>query len=144
MTSTTELARPIPLTALAVELVDRPEFAVLSTRNLDGTIHQCVMWVGRDGHRLLLASRRGRPQVRNLLRDPEASLLVHDRVDPRRYVHVVGTVTISPDFGGAVIDRLSRAYVGAPHSSLDPARPDRDRIVVRLTPSRIHDHHGTS
>ena len=137
------LAHPA-LTPLAIELLDRPEFGVLSTANRDGSAHQCVMWVGRDGDQLVLASRQGRVQVRNVLRDPRASVLLHDRTDPRRYVHIAGLVTVAPDHGGVLIDRLSRAYVGLPHSSLDPSRPDPDRVVLSLAPLRVVDHPGQS
>ena len=50
----------------ARELIDAPEFAVLSTANPDGSHHLCVMWVGRDGDDLLMATRKARPQHRNL------------------------------------------------------------------------------
>ena len=133
-----------PLTPLAIELLDRPEFGVLSTSNRDGSAHQCVMWVGRSGDQLVLASRLGRTQVKNVQRDPRASVLVYDRTDPRRYVHVTGLVTVEPDHGGALIDLLSRAYVGAPHSSLDPSRPDFGRVALSLAPQRVVDHPASS
>ena len=84
----TAAIRSLPPEARA--LIDTPEFAVLSTINPDGSQHQCVMWVARDGDDLLMSTRRGRPQHRNLLADARASVLVYARARPTTYVTVSG------------------------------------------------------
>ncbi|GAA4709003.1 hypothetical protein Prum_095290 [Phytohabitans rumicis] len=121
-------------------LLDAPEFAVLSTLDPDGSPHATVMWVGRDGDALVLASKNGRRQVRNLRRDPRATVLVYERAKPTRYVEVRGTATLHEDGARDVVDRLARAYIGADHAA-GPADQERDRVVIRIAPERVY-HRG--
>jgi PPOX class probable F420-dependent enzyme len=115
------------------ELVSAPEFAVLATRDRDGTTHQCVMWVGLDGKDLVMASKRSRSQCRNIAADPRVSVLVYQRSMPQHYVHVRGTAIVTADGGTELIERLSRAYTGGPHGGGD----ENQRVVIRVTPERV-------
>jgi PPOX class probable F420-dependent enzyme len=115
------------------EFVEAPEFAVLATRNLSGGVHQCVMWTGTDGDDLVMASKRHRRQVRNIMADPEVSVLLYRRTDPERYVHIQGTATLVPDGARDLIERLSLAYTGRPHGNNE----DNERIVIRVTPETV-------
>lgn len=67
------LADPLVRELLAARLV-----AVLSTHEPDGAIHAVPMWFGLDGDAIVLATASGSRKVRNLERDPRATVTVHD------------------------------------------------------------------
>ncbi len=115
-------------------LIDTPEFAVLSTANPDGSHHLCVMWVARDGDALLMATRRGRPQHRNLLADPRATVLVYSRTRPTSFVQIRGVASFPDLDAGALIGSLSHAYTGTPH---DTPIEDPERVAIRIDPSHV-------
>jgi len=71
----------------ARRLLDAPEFAVLAT----GERHQCVMWVGREDDELFMVSKEFRRQVRDVLADPNVSVLVYAKDRPQHYVLVYGS-----------------------------------------------------
>ncbi|BBH67255.1 hypothetical protein ACTI_39400 [Actinoplanes sp. OR16] len=118
------------------ELIDRPEFGVLSTAEPDGSAQLSVMWVGRDGDDLVMATRTGRRKVRNIARDPRVTVLFHDRRKPARYAEVRGTARVTGEDAHALVDELARRYTGAAHVVTDPAA-EADRVVVRITPSKV-------
>ncbi|GIM96617.1 PPOX class F420-dependent oxidoreductase [Paractinoplanes toevensis] len=116
------------------ELVDRPEFAVLSTREPDGTAQLSVMWVGRDGDDLLMATKGARRKVRNIRRDPRVTVLLYDRSRPTRYAEIRGTARVTAEDARALVDQLARRYTGADHLVDDQ---EADRVVLRITPDRV-------
>ncbi|MEV6350190.1 PPOX class F420-dependent oxidoreductase [Actinoplanes sp. NPDC051851] len=118
------------------ELVDRPEFAVLSTVEAGGEAQLSVMWVARDGDDLLMATKAGRRKVRNIRRDPRVTVLLHDRLRPARYAEIRGTARVTGEDAHALIDALARRYTGAAHVVVDPAQ-EVDRVVLRITPHRV-------
>ncbi len=126
----------------ARELIDRPEFAVLSTANPDGTHHLCVMWIGRDGDELVMATKTRRRQAVNLRARPRATILLYDRERPTRYVEIRGRATVEADGAAAValIDRLARAYTGADGHDTTGRPDDAERVVLRIAPERVRVH----
>ncbi|MBL7253148.1 TIGR03618 family F420-dependent PPOX class oxidoreductase [Paractinoplanes lichenicola] len=118
------------------ELLDRPEFGVLTTLDPDGTAHSTVMWVGREGDELVLASKDGRRQVRNLRRDSRATVLVYDRAKPTRYAEIQGAASVHDEGGRELVDRLARRYVGADHEVGTEAE-ENGRVLIRIVPERV-------
>ncbi|MFC4068914.1 PPOX class F420-dependent oxidoreductase [Actinoplanes subglobosus] len=118
------------------ELVDRPEFAVLSTLDPDGTARLSVMWVGRDGDDLLMATKSGRRKVRNIERDPRVTVLLYDRARPARYTEIRGTARVTDEDAHTLVDELARRYTGAAHERGDE-REEAARVVLRITPDRV-------
>jgi PPOX class probable F420-dependent enzyme len=88
------------------------------------------MWVGRDGDDVVMSSVEGRRKHRNMVRDPRVSLTVIDSADGESYVELRGRVTMTPDTGLVVDNRLSWKYDG---KDKDPDRPGMVRVVIRLT-----------
>lgn len=126
------VALPEPARAL----VDRGEFAVLSTLDPDGSPHQCVLWVGRDGDEILFSTKRFRRQYLNLTADPRVSVLLYDRQRPVHYIRINGlarTVDIDSD---ALLERMSQAYLGRPYTVRDPEQ-EADRVTVAVSPSAV-------
>ncbi|SNY68495.1 TIGR03618 family F420-dependent PPOX class oxidoreductase [Paractinoplanes atraurantiacus] len=118
------------------ELVDRPEFAVLATAEPDGSSQLSVMWLGRDGDNLVMATKGGRRKVRNIRRDPRVTVLVHDRRAPTRYVEIRGHATVVGEGGSALVNELARRYTGRDHVIGDPGE-EADRVVLRIVPERV-------
>ena len=116
---------------------DAHEYAVLATIQPDGQPQLSVVWVERDGDELLISTVEGRRKHTNLLRDPRATLLVYPEAEPDAYVEVRGTVTMTHEGARPLIDRLARAYDGADRFTADDGT-DRVRVVLRLTPRKVH------
>jgi len=94
--------------------------------------------VGRDGDDVLISSQAGRRKVRNLERDPRASLSVFNSYNPERYVEVRGTATVTEDADRKVAIALAETYAG-PGGGKEYAAlpPETVRVVIRLTPEHI-------
>ncbi|MBO2445695.1 PPOX class F420-dependent oxidoreductase [Actinomadura barringtoniae] len=109
--------------------------------NPDGSPQTSVVWVARDGDDVLISSQAGRRKVRNLERDPRASLSVFDSYDPERYVEVRGTATVTEDAGREIAIRLAEIYAGPGGGEEFAALPpEAVRVVIRLTPEHIAGH----
>ena len=67
------LADPLVQELLAARLV-----AVLATREDDGSVHAVPMWLSGEDGEIVLASAATSRKVRNLERDPRATLVLHD------------------------------------------------------------------
>lgn len=116
-------------------LLERPNHAVVSTLNEDGSIHSTVVWVNVEQGRLAINSGQGRIWPTNLQRDPAVTLVVYDEGNPYDYVEVRGVAEPSLDDAEGHIDRLAKKYLG-----LDayPYRQEGERrISFFLEPTRV-------
>jgi PPOX class probable F420-dependent enzyme len=118
------------LSQATIKLLEERNYAVLATINPDGSPHTSAMWVGRDGDDVVMSSVEGRRKHRNMVRDPRVSLTVIDSADGENYVELRGRVTMTPDVGLVVDNRLSWKYDG---KDKEPDRPGMVRVVIRLT-----------
>jgi len=121
---------PFTLSPATIELLEERNYAVLATINPDGSPHTSTMWVGYDGGDVVMSTVEGRRKHRNMIRDPRVSLTVIDSANGENYVELRGCVTMTPDVGLIVDNRLSRKYDG---KDKDPDQPGMVRVVVRLT-----------
>ena len=86
--------------------------AVLTTINADGTPLQTPIWyLYRDGL-IYMRTNSQSAKVRNIRRDPRASLCVQDEWPPYRGVTVKGTATVQPK-QSELSASMSRHYLGA-------------------------------
>ncbi|MFI6299195.1 PPOX class F420-dependent oxidoreductase [Nonomuraea sp. NPDC050790] len=133
----------MPLSDIARKILDAPNIGILATLNPDGSPQTSVVWVGTDGDDVVISSQAGRRKVRNLERDPRASLSVFDLADPDQYVEVRGVATVAEDEGRRLAVELAEKYEGegAGQEYLD-LPPDVVRVVVRLAPRRVIGHTG--
>ena len=90
--------------------LDEETIAVLSTHNVDGTVHSApILFVYDDGV-FHLGTQVGAQRVANLHRDPTATLLIERREDPFKFVIAYGTAeVVETDFERRV-EILSRLY----------------------------------
>ena len=84
-------------------------FAVVGSKNPDGSPHLAVMWYLIDGDDIVVNSAQGRIKDRNLAADPRMSVLV---VDGYRWIRVDGRAAIEHDqtIAHADIRRLAARY----------------------------------
>lgn len=66
----------VGLDATVRDFLAAPRFAVLGTRNRDGSPHLTVIWYELRGDELVINTTAARQKRRNLERDPRVSLLV--------------------------------------------------------------------
>jgi PPOX class probable F420-dependent enzyme len=129
----------VALNDSARQLVDGKNFGVVATLNADGSPHTSVVWVTRDGDRVLFSTHSGRLKARNIARDARVSITILDRDDPYRTVDIRGRAELAEDEGRVVQRAVNYKYMGG-----DPP-PDPDgvvRLVVRVTPERIVEFPG--
>ena len=116
-------------------LLDKPNHAVVSTRNEDGSIHSTVVWVDVEDGRLAVNSAVGRKWPTNLQADPTITVLVYDEDNPYDYVEVRGTARGTTNGADAHIDRLAKRYLGV---DAYPFRtPDEQRITFHVEPTLV-------
>jgi PPOX class probable F420-dependent enzyme len=116
-------------------LLERPNYAVVSTLNQDGSILSAVVWVSLEDGVVAVNSARGRRWPTNLERDPHVTLLVYPADDPYDYVEVSGTAEGSREDADEHIDRLAKKYIG--QDKYPFRQPGEERIKYTITPQRV-------
>ena len=111
---------PPEIPAQLVEILARPNPAVMATVRRDGSPVTVATWYLWDDGRILLNLDAERTRLAHLRRDPRSSITVFDGAAWHRHISVQGTVTLESDAGLAGIDRLARHYTSRPY-------PDRKR-----------------
>jgi PPOX class probable F420-dependent enzyme len=118
-------------------LLQRPNHAVLGTIRPDGSPQVTPVWVMVEGEppRVVVNSAKGRAKVRNVQRDPRATVTVLDETDWNRWVSVEGRVLEVTEEGAREhADVVSQHYDGTPFRDLEPGEV-RVRIVIE--PERV-------
>jgi len=96
-------------------LIDRPNFAHLSTLMEDGSPKVDPVWIGREGDRILVATGGNAVKTKNCQRDPRAAMSIIDFHNPYEEAQLRGRVVeIRPDDDLAVMDPISHKYTGKP------------------------------
>jgi PPOX class probable F420-dependent enzyme len=97
------------LTSAQRAFLEEKRFAVVGTRNPDGSPHLAVMWYVLDGDDIFVNSAQGRRKDRNLKADPRMSVLVEDGY---RWIRIDGRAAIEHDqtIAHADIRRLASRY----------------------------------
>ncbi|MFH8803325.1 PPOX class F420-dependent oxidoreductase [Streptomyces sp. NPDC017936] len=113
-----------PLPPEAVDLLRRPNPAVMATLRSDGTPVSTPTWYLWEDGRVLISLDEGRVRLKHIRRDPRVTLTVLDGDDWYTHVTLVGRVVATrEDEGLADIDRLAGHYTGGSY-------PDRVRARV--------------
>jgi len=127
------MSRP-PLPSRAVELLRRPNAAVMATLRADGSPVTAATWyLWEDDGRVLVNLDATRVRLKHLRRDPRVSLTVLAE-DWYTHVTLMGRVVeLRDDEGLADIDRVSTHYTGRPY----PNRTD-PRVSAWIEVERWH------
>jgi PPOX class probable F420-dependent enzyme len=119
------------------EMFDAANFATVTSLNADGSPQASVVWAKTDGDDIVFSTIKGRRKSGNFARDPRTAIVVFDPADPYRYVEVRGTVTLTDDPEGALIQEMSHKYRG---EGWVEANPQVERMIVRITPGHVVYH----
>ena len=125
----------IPLTEQQVRILNGRHFATVATVNSDGSPEATVVWIETDGRYVYFNTAFPRLKARNLERDPRVALTVFDPKHPYDDVLAIGgRAELIREGANEHIDKLSRMYKGQPFNF----RPGQTRVIVKVTPERIH------
>jgi PPOX class probable F420-dependent enzyme len=117
------------------ELFERPNHALLGTIRPDGQPQVTPVWVMLEGARVVVNSAAGRAKVRNVQRDPRATVTVLDVNDWNRWVSVEGRVVeVTEDGAREHADVVSQFYDGTPFRDLEPGEV---RVRILIEPDRV-------
>jgi PPOX class probable F420-dependent enzyme len=108
------VAKP-PIPANLVDMLKRPNPAVMGTVRADGTPVTVATWYLWDRGRILVNMDAGRKRLEHIRANPRISLTVLDGDAWYRHVSVQGSATLEPDDGMTDIDRIARHYTGKPY-----------------------------
>src|SRR5690606_26686171 len=119
----------------AIELLQGPNYAALTTLMPDGHPQTQIVWVDTDGEHVLVNTERHRQKARNVQRDPRVTVLVWDRNDMWHRAEIRGEVVeiVGGEEGREMIDRLSNKSLG--HDYRIPIQPERG--TPEIAPRRL-------
>lgn len=115
--------------------------AILCSMLSDGHVHAVPMWFLADGTDLLFTAKAKSQKVRNLRREPRATVLVEsgETYYQLRGVEMIGRTQLveDPEQVGLVAAALAESYGGATNTALTLGERARNRVVIRFSPERI-------
>jgi PPOX class probable F420-dependent enzyme len=117
------------------QLLEQPNYAVVSTLNQDGSIHSAVVWISLEDGDLAVNSAVGRKWPTNLQRDPRTTVVVYPGDDPYNYVEVRGRATASRADADDHINRLAKKYIG--QDEYPYRQPGEERIKFVIEPDGV-------
>ena len=116
------------------ELLEQPNYAVVSTHNENGSIHSTIAWIALEDHAAVsVNSAIGRRWPANLQRDPRVTLLVYEASNPYNFVEIRGTAEAATDGADEHINRLSKKYID--QDEYPYRQPGEQRIKFVVTPT---------
>ncbi len=117
------------------ELLEQPNYAVISTLNEDGSVLDVVAWIDiEDGH-VAVNSAAGRKWPSNLERDPRISVIVYPGDNPYNYVEIRGRAKGTREGADEHINRLAKKYIG--EDEYPYRQPGEERIKFVIEPQRV-------
>jgi PPOX class probable F420-dependent enzyme len=130
---------PSDLTPAQRTFLEEKRFAVVGSKNPDGSPHLAVMWYLMDGDDIVVNSAQGRRKDRNLAVDPRMSVLVEDGY---RWIRIDGKATIEHDQTIALADirRLASRYYEDERKVEESVKNNfskQHRITYRLPITRV-------
>ena len=117
------------------KLLSEPNYAVVSTRNADGSIHSTIVWIDRQDGTVAINSAKGRLWPANLERDPHVTVLVYEAGNPYNYVEIRGTATTAREGADEHINALTEKYIGQDEYPF--RQPGEERIKFVIEPEHI-------
>lgn len=115
--------------------------AILCSILPDGGVHAVPMWFVADGTDLLFSAKAKSQKVRNLRREPRATVLVEagETYYELRGVEMIGRTQLveDPEQVGHVVVALAESYGSASNTSLTVAQRARNRVAIRFSPEKI-------
>lgn len=109
--------------------------ATLATIGPDGRPQVSAVWFLAEGDDVGVSLNTTRQKVRNLRRNPAATLFILDLANPMRYLEIRGDVELVPDDDYEYAGRLGAKY-GADIRTFDP--PEQTRVAAKFRPAKVN------
>lgn len=119
----------IPETYL--DLIENNQIVNLGTVGPKGEPQVTALWFVRDGDTVSMSINEARQKLKNLRRDPRASLLFVDPANPYRTLELRGTVSIEPDPEYVFAEKVNSKY-GADVRQMDGEGETRFRVTLKI------------
>jgi PPOX class probable F420-dependent enzyme len=111
-------------------------WGVIATIREDGSPQATPVWIDYDGENVLINSAVGRAKVKNIERDPRATVTVLPAEDQQSgYVMVSGPAKIVEDGAVDHINMLAKKYLG--QDKYPYLGPGEKRVIIELQPERV-------
>lgn len=117
------------------DLLTLPLHVSFVTLMPDGTPHATIVWRLWEAPHILLSCPRKSQKVRNVLRDPRVTFLMHEPQNAYRYLEIRGVVErVEPDPDCVFIDRITQVYLNKPYYGGAEPIEDKGKIEhMKLT-----------
>lgn len=115
-------------------ILDGAHFSVLATVGPNGQPQTSVIFVKRDGDDILFSTIKGRRKTTNMATNPRVNLLLHS-LEENSYATISGTVTMVDDPDGSFHQVMYDIFM---EGATPPPEPGAERVIVRLTPTRVY------
>ncbi|HLJ03085.1 MAG TPA: PPOX class F420-dependent oxidoreductase [Solirubrobacteraceae bacterium] len=117
------------------KLLEEPNYAVVSTVNSDGSIHDTIVWISAENGHVAVNSALGRLWPTNLQRDPRVTVLVFESGNPYHFVEIRGQATASTEDADDHINALAKKYID--QDEYPYRQPGEQRVKFTIVPTRI-------
>jgi PPOX class probable F420-dependent enzyme len=116
-------------------LLGKPNHAVLSTLNQDGSVHTAMIWLNVEDDKVAINSQRGRVWPTNLERDGRTTLTLLNQENPYEYVEIKGVAEEADEGADDHIDALAKKYI---NQDKYPWRVEgEERVKFFVAPLRV-------
>jgi PPOX class probable F420-dependent enzyme len=115
-------------------ILESKAVAHLATVGPDGAPQSTPVWFDWDGERLILNTNKWRKKYRNIVRNPRVAVSIANPDKPLSHLEIRGTAELEDDPDHAVVNSLSRKYMGKDYQFLQPGE---ERVVVRIKPEHV-------
>jgi PPOX class probable F420-dependent enzyme len=111
-------------------------WGVIATVREDGSPQATPVWVDYDGDSVLVNSAHGRTKVKNIERDPRATVTVIPAENQQSgYVMVSGPAELVDEGAREHIDKLAKKYLG--DDKYPYLGPGEQRVIIKIRPERV-------
>jgi PPOX class probable F420-dependent enzyme len=118
------------------ELFTGRNWGIIATVRKDGSPQATPVWFDYDGENVLVNSAHGRTKVKNIQRDPRATVTVLPAENQQGgYVMVSGPATIVEEGALEHINMLAKKYLG--EDKYPYLGPGEQRVIIRIRPELV-------
>src|SRR5712692_2473364 len=126
----------VKLTERQVRLLNGRHFATVATVMPDCSPEATIVWIETDGKYIYFNTAFPRLKALNLTRDNRVAITVVDPAHPYRDALAIrGRAELITEGANEHIEKLARTYTGYRFKGF---RPGQQRVIVKVTPERIH------
>jgi PPOX class probable F420-dependent enzyme len=111
-------------------------WGVIATVREDGSPQATPVWIDYDGDSVLVNSAYGRTKVKNIERDPRATVTVLPAENQQSgYVMVSGPAELIDEGAREHIDKMAKKYLG--EDKYPYLGPRERRVIIKIHPDRV-------